>query len=135
MDEDYVNLLNSVERHTTCSTKFCLKENDKSELKCRFHFPFDECTNTRIDFEPINTRSGETKFKANIVSKQNDSRLNRHQPLQLQWWTANCDIQIIVDYHACLEYLLKYTSKQEQIIFLKNSFLVRISFSMGPVWH
>ena len=100
MEQDYVNLLNSVERHTTCSTKYCLKQNDKSELCCRFHFPFDTCAKTRIDFEPVNTKSGQPKYKATIVTKRNDSRLNRHQPLQLQGWRANCDIQIVVDYHA-----------------------------------
>lgn len=115
MHKDYIHLLNSVERHTTCSTKYCLRQNDKSELFCRFHYPFDSCTNTRIDFEPINTKTGETKYKATIVTKRNDSRLNRHQPLQLQGWRANCDIQIILDYHACLEYLVKYTSKAEKM--------------------
>ena len=28
-EEDYVNLLNSVERHTMCSTKYCLRESNK----------------------------------------------------------------------------------------------------------
>ena len=121
MEQDYVNLLNSVERHTTCSTKYCLKQNDKSELCCRFHFPFDTCAKTRIDFEPVNTKSGQPKYKATIVTKRNDSRLNRHQPLQLQGWRANCDIQIVVDYHACLEYLVKYTSKGEKASSVFNS--------------
>lgn len=42
MEHDYVNLLNSIQRHTltTCSTKYRLRENDKSELHCRFNFPF-----------------------------------------------------------------------------------------------
>ena len=111
-------------RHTTCSTKYCLRQNDKSELFCRFHYPFDSCTNTRIDFDPINTKTGETKYKATIVTKRNDSRLNRHQPLQLQGWRANCDIQIILDYHACLEYLVKYTSKAE-----KMSSVVKTAFT------
>lgn len=123
MPDDYVHLLNSVERHTTCSTKYCLRENQKSELHCRFNFPYDNCTDTRLDFEPINTKTGETKYKAVIVTKRNDSRLNRHQPLQLQGWRANCDIQIVIDYHACLEYLVKYTSKAEKASsVVKNAF-------------
>ena len=47
--------------------------------------------------------------------KRNDSRVNRHQRLQLQSWRANCDIQPIIDYNACLEYLAKYASKAEKI--------------------
>ena len=47
--------------------------------------------------------------------KRNDSRVNRHQRLQLQSWRANCDIQPIIDNNACLEYLAKYASKSENI--------------------
>ena len=121
MEDDYVNLLNSVQRHTLCSTKYCLREKDSSELCCRFNFPFDNCKKTRIDFEPVHTKSGQPKYKAIIVTKRNDSRLNRHQPLQLQGWRANCDIQIIVDYQACLEYLVKYTSKGEKASSVVNN--------------
>ena len=46
-------------------------------------------------------------------TKRNDTRLNNHQRLQLQGWRANCDIQVVVDYHACVEYLAKYASKGE----------------------
>ena len=52
MHKDYIDLLNLVEGDTTCSTKYCLRQNDKSELFCRFQFPFDSCSNTRINFEP-----------------------------------------------------------------------------------
>ena len=123
MADDYVHLLNSVERHATCSTKYCLQQDDKSELYCRFNFPYDNCAETRLEFEPINTKTGDIKYKAVIVTKRNDSRLNRHQRLQLQGWRANCDIQIVIDYHACLEYLVKYTSKAEKASsVVKNAF-------------
>ena len=39
--------------------------------------------------------------------------MNTHQRLQLQGWRANCDIQIVIDYEACIEYLAKYASKSE----------------------
>ena len=41
--------------------------------------------------------------------------MNRHQRLQLQTWRANCDIQIILDHNACLNYIAKYASKAEYI--------------------
>ena len=50
--------------------------------------------------------------------------LNSNQRIQLQGWRANRDIQIIVDYHACVEYLTKYASKPEQ-----NSTVVRQTLS------
>ena len=54
-----------------------------------------------------------TKYRARIITKWNDVRLNNHQRLQLQGWRANCGIQMVTDYHACLEYLTKYASKGE----------------------
>ena len=108
--DDYVDLLNSVQRHTTCSSKYCLRQNYQSDLECRFLFLFESTSDTRLEFESINTRSGETRYKATVVTKRNDPRLNRHQRLQLQGWRANCDIQIVTDYYACVEYLVKYTS-------------------------
>ena len=122
MEVDYIDLLNSVQRHTKCSTKYCLRPGENnSELKCRFNFPFVDCVKTKIEFEQVHTNSGESKYKAVIVTKRNDARLNRHQPLQLQGWRANCDIQIIVDYQACLEYLVKYASKGEKASSVLNN--------------
>ncbi len=45
------------------------------------------------------------------MTKRNDSRLNTHQRLQLQGWRANCDIQVVIDHYACVEYLTKYAAK------------------------
>ena len=49
MDFDYVDLLNTVQRHTRCSTNYCLrKKTNEKELKFRFHIPFDHCSQTKI---------------------------------------------------------------------------------------
>ena len=113
-DDDYVDLLNTVQRHTRCSTNYCLrKKQNETELKCRFKFPFDPCVSTKLEFEPIHTKDGNIQYKAKIITKRNDPRLNNHQRLQLQSWRANCDIQVVIDYHACVEYLAKYASKGE----------------------
>ncbi|RMX36667.1 hypothetical protein pdam_00024514 [Pocillopora damicornis] len=48
-----------------------------------------------------------------VTTKRNDLSLHNHQHLQLQGWRANCDIQVVIDYRACVEYLKKYTSKGE----------------------
>jgi hypothetical protein len=53
---DYVDLLNMVQRHTRCSTSYCLrKKSNETELKYRFHFPFDICPKTKLEFEKIHT--------------------------------------------------------------------------------
>ena len=112
--DDYIDLLNTVQRHTRCSTSYCLRrKQSETELKCRFKFPFEPCIATKLEFEPIHTNDKNSQYKANLITKRNDSRLNNHQRLQLQGWRANCDIQVVIDYHACVEYLTKYASKGE----------------------
>ena len=94
---DYVDLLNMVQRHTRCSTSYCLrKKSNETEMKCRFHFPFDLCPKTRLEFEKIHSSSDNEHYRAKIVTKRNYSRLNNHQKLQLQGWRANCDIQVVL---------------------------------------
>ena len=114
LETDYVDLINTVQRHTRCSTSYCLrKKQDESELKCRFHFPFESCPETKLEFEEVHTKKGEKTFRAKVVTKRNDSRLNNHQRCQLQGWRANCDIQVVIDHYACVEYLTKYAAKGE----------------------
>jgi DNA replication protein DnaC len=111
---DYVDLLNMVQRHTRCSTSYCLrKKSNETELKCRFHFPFHHCSQTKLEFEKIHSSGDNEHYRAKIVTKRNDSRLNNHQHLQLQGWRANCDIQVVIDHYACVEYLTKYAAKGE----------------------
>ena len=114
IDDDYCDLLNMVQCHTRCSTNYCLrKKNKESELKCRFDFPKDACCRTRLEFQQIHTSGDEQCYKAKVVTKRNDSRLNNNQQLQLQNWRANCDIQVVIDHYACVEYLAKYAAKGE----------------------
>ena len=46
-----------------------------------------------------------------VNKKKNDSRVNRHQQLQLQSWRANCDFQLVIGHYTCVEYLAKYAPK------------------------
>ena len=39
LDRDYKSLVNSVERHTKCSTAYCIKISPGKQPTCRFHFP------------------------------------------------------------------------------------------------
>jgi hypothetical protein len=100
-ESDYIDLLNTVQRHTHCSTKYCLKYiSGSKELQCRFKYPFDCCDQTKLTFEPVNTKKESVLYRAKLITKRNDPRLNNHQKIQLQGWRANCDIQVIIDYYA-----------------------------------
>ena len=122
-DDDYVNLLNTVQRHSKCNSAYCLRQKPDDKQNRRFDFPINKCDSTHLEFEKVHTKDGTQRYKAKVVTARNDTRLNSHQRLQLQAWRANCDISIIIDYHSCVEYLTKYSSKSEKI-----SSVVRDSF-------
>ena len=103
MDDDYANLLNTVQRHTKCNSEYCLRTNIEGEQYCRFHYPFELQDRTHIKYQKLTTKSG-TVIRPEIVAQRNDARLNRHQQILLQGWRANCDIQLVIDHHACVEY-------------------------------
>nr|XP_058955383.1 uncharacterized protein LOC131782657 [Pocillopora verrucosa] len=113
-----------IQRHTRCSTSYCLrKKGNEKEPKCRFNFPFQLNEKTSLQFELIHSKDNAPRYKIQVVTKRNDSRLISHQRLQLQGWRANCDIQLVADYQACVEYLAKYTAKSEtRSHLLKNTF-------------
>ena len=62
-----------VQRHTHCNTSYCFrKKSNETELKCRFHFPFDLCPKTRFEFERIHTSGDNEHYRAKIVTKRRD---------------------------------------------------------------
>jgi len=114
-----------VQRHTGCSTSYCLrKKNNETEPECRFNFPFETCEKTSLHFEHIHSKDNTSKYRVRVITKRNDHRVNNHQRLQLQGWRANCDIQVVIDYHAYVEYLAKYAAKTES-----RSHLLKQAFS------
>ena len=114
-DEDLVNLLNTVQRHTRCSTRYCLKKNaEDDQMQCRFRFPKPLCKETCLQFEKISVKGQtEDNYKMKLVTERNDPRINNYQELQLQGWRANCDIQLILSFRDCIEYITKYAAKGE----------------------
>ena len=110
--QDYIELVNNVQRHAKCSSAYWLKVDQYDNQHCRLFYPFDAKEKTRIKHTTKSSESG-FQFRPEAVAKRNDPRLNKHQGIQLQCWTANCNIQLIIDYNACVEYVVKYASKDE----------------------
>ena len=103
-DEDYHDIVNTVQRHTRCSTAYCLKKKPaQQQLKCRFNFPHPEELLSTIEYE-----NGD--IRAVLIIKRNDLRINSHNRLLIQHWRANVDLQIIID---AARYMAKYASKGE----------------------
>ena len=110
-DDDYHNLVNSVQRHTHCSTAYCLRRKPgQQDVTCRFEYPRETQTSSTINFEKLSNGT----ICAPLTTKRNDSRLNSHNRVMLQHWRANVDLQIIVvDVQACARYMSKYAAKSE----------------------
>ena len=112
-DSDYVDLVNSIQKHS-CNSAYCLRMVN-NEKQCRFNFPHDCCEKSYLQFTKVHTKDNSTRFKADVVHARNDPRVNRHQRVQLQGWRANADISAVIDYHSCVQYLTKYASKPEKL--------------------
>jgi hypothetical protein len=107
MDDFYERSANSVQRHVCRPVGYCKSKDGK----CRFKFSFDLVSDLRIVFEKFgNTDS----VRAKIVLKRNDKFMNVHNRSMLEHWCASLDLQIILDHHAAMNYMVKYASKQER---------------------
>lgn len=61
-DSDYIDLLNMVQRHTRCSTSYCLrKKHNETEPKC--NFPYETRSKTSLHFELIHSKENTSKYK------------------------------------------------------------------------
>ena len=121
IDVDYIELVNTVQRHSKCNSAYCMRKDKFGNQNCRFGYPASLCSATNITFDPVKGPNGEINYRPKIVSERNDSRVNRHHKIQLLGWRGNCDIQLIIDPYACVEYLAKYASKAEKMSAIVNS--------------
>jgi hypothetical protein len=118
MDIDYEDLCNCCQRHVCRPNGYCKPKRprrransaDGEAATCRFGYPQPLSEVCKIEFETV----GETGVRAKLVLKRNDENVNVHNRVMLQHWRANVDMQIILDYHAALSYMVKYASKPEK---------------------
>ena len=84
--------------------------------KCRFNFPFETCTKTSLHFELIHSKDNTSKYKVQVTTKRNDSRVNNHQRFQLQGWRANKQLicQFTTDYHTQTDHI--YTNIPNHVL-------------------
>ena len=103
-------LLNRVQRHTTCTPSYCLRRPkgapQDAPLVCRFKYP-QECSDTT-------TIKPDDNKKPKIFPKRNDPLLNLHNVTQILGWQANVDFSPLTSMHAVLNCIAKYCSKTEK---------------------
>lgn len=107
---ELAQLLNRVQRHTRCTTAYCLRRPKGSPpdapLACRFKYPKDLQPSASIP-------ATDTGSVPQFVAKRNDSLLNEYNPTLISGWRANMDFTPVSDRHGLLSYIAKYVSKQE----------------------
>src|SRR2546429_5018376 len=102
--QDYVDLVNKLQRHTRCNSSYCLRTVRTGNQSCRFGYPKEttEITYLRDD-----------NGRPELITARNDPLINPHNRLQLQGWRANVDLKPILDMDVALRYISKYASKSE----------------------
>ena len=102
--QDYIELINKLQRHTRCSS-YCLRIDKQTDKQtCRFGFP-KELT----DQTTIHNNNGCLE----LITTRNDPLINPHDRIQLQGWRVNVDLKPVLTTHAALQYVSKYVSKAE----------------------
>ena len=100
-NDDYQALVNSLERHTKCSTAYCLQNKPGQEPTCRFKFPKDCQEETSLDFQLVRKAGSddhERQLKKSPKLEVKQPRLlTSHNRVMLQHWIAIVDLQAIVD--------------------------------------
>lgn len=106
VDDDLAQLVNRVQRHTKCSTSYCMKsKGGKKANSCRFGFPKKCCDETKI----IESDDG----TLDIEFERNDELVNKHNKWLVRSWRANVDFSPILSERVLCKYIAKYASKCE----------------------
>ena len=58
LDSDYVDLVNSAQRHSKCNSAYCLREDDQGNQYCRFHYPFALESRTYLRYSEVPMKGG-----------------------------------------------------------------------------
>jgi hypothetical protein len=121
--QDYVDLVNKLQRHTRCNSSYCLRTDRTGNQSCRFGYPKEttEITYLRDD-----------NGRPELITARNDPLINPHNRLQLQGWRANVDLKPILSMNAAIQYISKYASKSESRSAAFSVLLTRILDASNP---
>ena len=110
--DNYKLLINQNYRHR-CTADYCLRKGS-----CRFKFPRDLASTSRICVQELSYKAGPKKdtFRRSVmtfVPKTNDRWINSHCPIGTTSWGGMLDVQILLDDDTIRQYVTKYGTKLE----------------------
>jgi hypothetical protein len=68
--QDYINLINKLQRHTRCSPAYCLRINREGKQICRFGYPKEIVERTFV--------RDDNNGQPELVTRRNDQYINSH---------------------------------------------------------
>ena len=71
--QDYIDLINKLQRHTRCSPAYCLRVNRAGQQTCRFGYPKDIIEHTLV--------RDDGHGQPELVTARNDPYINPHNRL------------------------------------------------------
>ena len=86
--KDYEDLVNLVQRHSQCSSAYCLRKKVKMKIYLDVLRAKDLHEKPNLQFEEIRSKDGSLHYRVKVNTKRSDSRINNHQRMQLQGWRA-----------------------------------------------
>ena len=102
--QDLNDLIATCQRHTRCSSAYCLRTKNGIQTCC-FGYPKPLQPHTVI----VTGEDGEPE----ILTAHNDGLINSYNPVQLSAWRANVDMQYCISRCKVIEYVAKYATKTE----------------------
>ncbi|EXX58457.1 Pif1p [Rhizophagus irregularis DAOM 197198w] len=101
--QDYIDLINKLQRHTQCNPSYCLRINRESKQVCRFGYPKEIVERTFV--------RDDSRGQLELVTARNDQYINPHSRLQLQ----GCESQLKDPLLAPVQRLLLHSVVERDI--------------------
>ncbi|PKB91697.1 hypothetical protein RhiirA5_447944 [Rhizophagus irregularis] len=76
--QDYIDLINKLQRHTRCSPRYCLRIDKEGRQFCKFKYSKEIVEKTFV--------RDDGHGQPELVTARNDPYINPHSQLQLQGW-------------------------------------------------
>ncbi|KAK3921767.1 hypothetical protein KUF71_010943 [Frankliniella fusca] len=122
-DDDFAALVNTVQRHTQCSIKTCLKKDKAGTMKCKYNFPKPLREKSEIVMSP--------RKYLEFEPARNDPLVNKFSGPVTVEWRSNHDFTMILSPGGFAHYIAKYATKPEVKSFLCHDLFLKVIEKCG----
>ena len=124
-DKDLAQLVEACQRHTRCSSAYCLHESNGKQ-QCRFGYPKDIQLETYLELADGEIKLGTARNDPPIM-------INSYNPLQLYAWSANVDMQYCISHRKVIEYCATKTEPRSEPLKIVYKNDVQQQIQINPI--